>query len=1619
MYFKIAEISPIIQSVRKVMKTLHIYIKSLITMLLVTIATQVGFSQSYDNLTVTNGLTSYYEAFTLTGIMDQNWTSSQGEFIITFDNRLVVPATISTQNITISNGVDPAANPSSVSVSGNVITIRNPVQWVRNPPANVKNQLTITISASAKIRNPSTPATAVTVNVVSQAIGGPPNGFDINGAARTYNVTQSSTQITAAAVTPNTSVEFRTAKYTFGFSVGQGGFLTAGVSSITMVMPTGTIVPDGSISGVSLNSTPASTVGNSATRTLTLTVPIAVDNLGSISVVFEKTSGLKNPGQGTTYTAAISTSSEPTVVNSSTYSIASAANLSFASIDLSSSTVNATSSFSVSVVLSNTGGVNSSLGDLFSIKFPSSVTLPASIAGSNVTFFNTATGFSGTPTTVFVAPASDSLYFAVPINAAASVEVQITFSAAAGIITPAIPGSYNLFASSYESDKTVIDAEATSNPFSIFAANTSISSINVTPNPATENVLNSQYTVTGVVGSNGRLVAGSIVSVTFPSSSFSALSGTFQGTPIVTIGASSNVVTFTVPSGVTVNNGGSFTAIIQGVNNPAGGSYTLSVSSSAEPTAGVSAGYTIGATSIGSATVSFNANTDTTNATGDYTVTLTGASVLNGPSKSNQTITVQFPSGTVIPATIANANVTITGNKAITVTSVVTNPASNTVTVGSSTNSFIPSSVRFAVGAGIVNPVVAASNYYVVKVHSSENTSPKSSGFYNFSGSRLRPTVNSVSSTPNTYSSNPQIDINFTTASLGRIVGGAGAGSDTVFINFDSMVIVPVSAISPSHIKIGGVATSAVGSLSTGAGGEIYAVVPTGVDVGNSSASTISILSNAGLTLGTDVNPTATSTVQVRTSSNRTYSNQTANLSLQETVDLTVGNVTISDSRKNASTSYTINVTIGTGKALVVGDDIIVTLPTQTFVPATIDKANVLVNGSNPTTNPVVSGNQITLLSPTAIASEASFTIQFSSLAGLLNPSTPNTYTLTVATEKEPTGDTSNSYTITAASSTVSQATVALSSYTPAATGVTYTINYNTGAYGRLLNGTSQMYIDFPAGTGYVGVTATVNGVTATIARNVNRYTVTVPASTTILNNGSVSVVFTGITNPVAGFYNIGVSTSIEASVINSITYEVSNTPPVTFTAMAVSIDTVNTIAQYTFSFDINANLNAGGTITATFPTGSVVPASIANTNVTVNGTPSTSVTTNIGNRTATVTIPALISSAAASPHASVIFTTGAAIYTPKEPTSYTYKVRTSNQPVNAESAAITFFPSTNTKITILSIVGNPQSVSEAINWTFTFRTGSKGALQSGVGTFTLEFGQSIFNNANVPTSSVFVSGVNPPTVVTDAVNKTLVVTVPNAVTVGNTTDVTVYVNTGANIWPNPNLLKRPSKANPNDPLMPSTEAIDEYSVYSSAETSASLIQTNPLPIELTSFKVLKATEEGFPYIVWTTATELNNYGFQLQRKHTGFDDSFKKVAFIEGAGTSFSPLAYSYVDEDMQLAGEYLYKLIQYDYNGDFKEYGPIFYIFAAPEKFELSDAFPNPFNPTTNIRYSIAAPEKIQIYVYDTLGRQVATLVNQQMAAGTYTVTFDAAQLSSGMYFIRMIAQNQSYVKKILLVK
>ena len=165
----------------------------------------------------------------------------------------------------------------------------------------------------------------------------------------------------------------------------------------------------------------------------------------------------------------------------------------------------------------------------------------------------------------------------------------------------------------------------------------------------------------------------------------------------------------------------------------------------------------------------------------------------------------------------------------------------------------------------------------------------------------------------------------------------------------------------------------------------------------------------------------------------------------------------------------------------------------------------------------------------------------------------------------------------------------------------------------------------------------------------------------------------------------------------------------------------------------------------------------------------------------------------------------------------------------------------------------------------------------------------------------------------------------------------------------------------------------------------------------------------------WATATEVNNYGFEVERKSSY---NWQKIGFVQGNGNCNSPKQYSFVDNNPYGGTSFQYRLKQIDSDGKF-EYSEIVVVKILPEKYELYQNYPNPFNPSTTIKYSVPQGSNVLIKVFDILGNEIETLVNEEKLVGIYEASWNATSLPSGVYFYKLQAGSFIDTGKMILLK
>ena len=193
----------------------------------------------------------------------------------------------------------------------------------------------------------------------------------------------------------------------------------------------------------------------------------------------------------------------------------------------------------------------------------------------------------------------------------------------------------------------------------------------------------------------------------------------------------------------------------------------------------------------------------------------------------------------------------------------------------------------------------------------------------------------------------------------------------------------------------------------------------------------------------------------------------------------------------------------------------------------------------------------------------------------------------------------------------------------------------------------------------------------------------------------------------------------------------------------------------------------------------------------------------------------------------------------------------------------------------------------------------------------------------------------------------------------------------------------------------------------------------NELPVELTNFYA--QVSDNSITLFWQTATEVKNYGFQIERSVISnqlLEKEWVDIGFVEGHGNSNSLKEYSFIDvSPLNEAAEY--RLKQIDTDGSFEYSKTITVELGIPTVYSLKQNYPNPFNPTTIIAYQIPKEGFVTLKVYDVLGREVSILVNENIHAGKFAIEFNSNRLSSGTYFYRLTSGEYTETIKMIVLK
>ncbi len=242
---------------------------------------------------------------------------------------------------------------------------------------------------------------------------------------------------------------------------------------------------------------------------------------------------------------------------------------------------------------------------------------------------------------------------------------------------------------------------------------------------------------------------------------------------------------------------------------------------------------------------------------------------------------------------------------------------------------------------------------------------------------------------------------------------------------------------------------------------------------------------------------------------------------------------------------------------------------------------------------------------------------------------------------------------------------------------------------------------------------------------------------------------------------------------------------------------------------------------------------------------------------------------------------------------------------------------------------------------------------------------------------------------------------------IGGSSGEFLYTTDGGNTWVR-------SKSFPSNATTYSLNIRGGF--LSSAGTRGNIVRgnINPIiPVELTSFSA-SVTGSGVT-LFWSTATETNNSGFEIQRLDNG---NWNSIGFVNGAGTTTETQRYSFTDNS-PLYGRISYRLKQIDFNGTFEYSSVISADVSAVTEYSLQQNYPNPFNPSTTVEFGVPVRTLVAISLYNLLGEKVATVLNTVMDAGRHQVKIDASALPAGIYLYEIQTPEFRQVRKMTLIK
>jgi len=1071
------------------------------------------------------------------------------------------------------------------SVSGG----STPASVTVTTPVAIADSASVTVVA-ASVTNPSTPSDTYTLAVSTSSDTAPADTPAYSIATAVSNLTGPSPSTSAAGA--------QGVAYTISFATSASGALAEGSGTIDVVAPPGTSLPSVpgaysvEVAGVTQAATAVTTSsssGSSSANEASVTVP---SNIGDSTAVTLGIDSVTNPGPGTGYVIGLSTSSDTAQVNTPPYSIGSA--VSSVAVSVNPDVTGEPALYHVTFVPANE--LLSPSGTI-TLSAPAGTVMPTT-ASDYVVDGVVASSVKANASSAVVSTPVD-----LPSGQTASVDVS-------GVTNPAANTASNpSYTDFYVS--TSVDTVPVANGSPGYQIHTSLSSVglSIAATPTSSDTSLSKYTVTFTTSASGALPAdtsGSYVTLSFPCSGStgttlpsSASAYVFDATtpasvpPRMSGSCDGGDDTVTIEPPIAIGASSSVSVTISGVSDPAPGNYTFQAYTSADQAPATSSSYSVptAPTTLESVRVAAGPEVMVSGAPSDepaagqlsnYVVTIT-TSASGALSQGSGTITLDFPSGSVLPPASSSAysvdgvvasSVSVSGTSATITTPVAIGPRQ-----------------AAAIGvAGVTNPPEGS---YQVQAYTSSDTVPLASA--NFSIGYSAPTAPGFSAS-STTSLPSAFRVSFDSSSAG--------GTSIDMTDLSGTAVFPVSA-SAYTVDVNGssdtVSSVSCSSSCTSQDLTLASPIPQAASVSVSfGASSLPSNVEDAIELYTTGSSPAAGDPTPRQTPWVTFGKLSGS----------VGSVSVTPVPSTVSASAVYEISgVEQSNPLNPGEQVTLAFPSGTVLPSSsVDYTVQVVSSSGATggvevaTSVSVSGTTATVTSP--IGAEAGDSVILT-IASVTNPSTPgNSYTLTMATSVDAAG-TSAAYSITPVPTAVSAVGGPAPNPPYAGSSATYTITFTPTT---TVSGSSSPpgYVEvvdpsgetaFPtSGSDYTLDGVTAASVSTSACPSGSTCAVVTLASGQSLQSGSQAIlVIDSVTNPPAGTYVLEVSTSSDTEPVATPSYTIEPAPTaVAAGSVTPSPAAAGESANYTLTFTPSATgaLEAGsGTITFSAPSQTSWPA--------------------------------------------------------------------------------------------------------------------------------------------------------------------------------------------------------------------------------------------------------------------------------------------------------------------------------------------------------------------------------------------------------------------------------------------